>query len=244
MRSRLELLYEEYDGLSRLRERARREMLKQVRAHAAFKILKQVKTLGPVRIALIIGVMKTPFRFRSKRQLWPYCGLAVETASSADHEIINGKLRKRKRAVRTRGLNRNHNRTLKYVFKGAAVHGTITEPFKQYYEGLLAKGVRPEMATLTLARKIAAITLAVWKKGDRFDAGKLKPEAKGSAKRSAARRQVYRLSGTGLEPEGATLRGAPPQAVYHLPRRSGRSSALPYPPDRQADYSRYRSRQS
>jgi hypothetical protein len=30
---------------------------------------------------------------------------------------------------------------------------------------LLAKGMRPEMARLTLARKIAAITLIVWKKG-------------------------------------------------------------------------------
>jgi hypothetical protein len=30
--------------------------------------------------------------------------------------------------------------------------------------------MKPELARLTLARKIAAITLAVWKKGERFDA--------------------------------------------------------------------------
>jgi hypothetical protein len=30
--------------------------------------------------------------------------------------------------------------------------------------------------TLTLARKIAAITLIVWKKGERFDAKHLKPQ--------------------------------------------------------------------
>jgi hypothetical protein len=34
----------------------------------------------------------------------------------------------------------------------------------------------PEMARLTLARKIAAITLIVWKKRVRFDAQYLKPQ--------------------------------------------------------------------
>ena len=33
------------------------------------------------------------------------------------------------------------------------------------------------MARLTLARKIAAITLALWKKGGRFDAEQLKTQA-------------------------------------------------------------------
>jgi hypothetical protein len=32
------------------------------------------------------------------------------------------------------------------------------------------------MARLTLARKIAAITLAVWKKGERFDGKQLKTQ--------------------------------------------------------------------
>lgn len=33
------------------------------------------------------------------------------------------------------------------------------------------------MARLTLARKIAAITLKIWKKGEAFDTGFLKPQA-------------------------------------------------------------------
>ena len=40
-----------------------------------------------------------------------------------------------------------------------------------------AKGRRPTMARLTLARKIAAITLIVWKKGASFDAKHLKQAA-------------------------------------------------------------------
>jgi hypothetical protein len=36
---------------------------------------------------------------------------------------------------------------------------------------------QPEMARLTLARKIAAIALTIWKKGDSFDPTKLKAQA-------------------------------------------------------------------
>jgi hypothetical protein len=36
-----------------------------------------------------------------------------------------------------------------------------------FYAALLAKGIRAEMARQTLARKIAAIALIVWKKGAR-----------------------------------------------------------------------------
>ena len=47
-------------------------------------------------------------------------------------------------------------------------------PFREFYLELLAKGMKPAMARLTLARKIAAITLTLWKKGESFDAEKSK----------------------------------------------------------------------
>jgi hypothetical protein len=42
---------------------------------------------------------------------------------------------------------------------------------------MLAKGMKPDMACLTLARKIAAITLTLWKKGECFDAEHLKSQS-------------------------------------------------------------------
>jgi hypothetical protein len=41
-------------------------------------------------------------------------------------------------------------------------------PFQEYYDALVAEGIRLEMARLTLARKIAAITSIIWKKRARF----------------------------------------------------------------------------
>jgi transposase len=76
-----------------------------------------------------------------------------------------------------RGLNRNHNHELKNIFKGAAIiAATKPGPLQQFYDALVAKGMRPEMARLTLARKIAAIILIVWKKGVCFDAQYLNPQ--------------------------------------------------------------------
>ena len=49
-------------------------------------------------------------------------------------------------------------------------------PFEEFCAALVAKGMRPEMALLTLARKIATIVLIVWKRGVCFDAQHLKPQ--------------------------------------------------------------------
>ena len=77
-----------------------------------------------------------------------------------------------------RGLNANHNHDLKNIFKGAAIRAAVVPgPFQEFYAALVAKGMKPPLARLTLARKIAAITLVVWKKGVRFDAEHLKQQA-------------------------------------------------------------------
>jgi hypothetical protein len=68
--------------------------------------------------------------------------------------------------------------SIEAIFKGAATKASSgAGPFHDFYEALLAKGMRPSMARLTLARKIAAITLIVWKKGAHFDAEQLKSQA-------------------------------------------------------------------
>src|ERR1700692_4644265 len=35
--------------------------------------LEQIPRLGPIRVALLIALLQTPHRFRTKRQLWNYC---------------------------------------------------------------------------------------------------------------------------------------------------------------------------
>ena len=125
-----------------------------------------------------MALIQTPHRFRTKRQLWAYSGLAIETHDSAQYRYVAGQLQRSKKPQQLRGLNRNHNHDLKAIFKGAATKASSgAGPLHDFYEALLTKGMRPSMARLTLARKIAAITLVVWKKGAHFDAEQLKPQA-------------------------------------------------------------------
>jgi len=177
VRRRAEFYYQQLDALRSLRLQVRRELLAESAKHKASKLLCQIPSIGPIRAAQLIAILQTPHRFRTKRQLWAYGGLGIETHSSADHRYVEGQLRPSKRPVSLRGLNRNHNHELKNIFKGAAIiAATKAGPFQEFYAALVAKGIRPEMARLTLARKIAAITLIVWKKGVCFDAQHLKPQ--------------------------------------------------------------------
>ena len=142
--------------------------------HPVYRVLSQVAELGPVRIAQIIPTVETPWRFRTKRLFWHYSGLAVVTRSTADHEIEDGRVRKRKKQIiQTRGLNEDYNRRLKLIFKSAATHACHCGAYREYYEGLLKTGMREEMARLAVARKLSATVLAVWKSGESFDAGRI-----------------------------------------------------------------------
>jgi transposase len=177
VRRRAEFYYQQLDALRSLRQEVRRELLVESKKHKAWKLLCQIPSIGPIRAALLLGVLQTPHRFRTKRQLWTFSGLGIETHSSADHRYVDGQLQRSKKRVSIRGLNQNHNHDLKNLFKGAAmVASTKPGPFREFYAARLANGMRPEMARLTLARKIAAITLTIWKKGASFDAQHLKPQ--------------------------------------------------------------------
>jgi transposase len=178
LRRRAELLYQQLDALQALRRQARRELVLASSEHAAVRRLRTVPFLGPIRAAVLLAKVQTPDRFRTKRQFWAYCGLALETRSSGDFRVVGGQLVHSRKPVFVRGLNRNHNHDLKNLFKGAATTASAREgPLQTFYQGLLAKGMLPPMARLTLARKIAAITLRIWKSGEVFDAERLKHEA-------------------------------------------------------------------
>jgi hypothetical protein len=59
-------------------------------------------------------------------------------------------------------VNKDHNHHLKDLFKGAATKASVRPgPLLEIYQAALAKGTKPTMARLTLARKIAATTLTV-----------------------------------------------------------------------------------
>jgi transposase len=179
VRRRAERLYEQLDFLQPLRRQARRELVAESQKHSVTARLREIPFLGPVRVAVLISVVQTPFRFRSKRQCWSYIGLGIESRISGEYELVGGRVRRTKRQVALRGLNRNHNPELKRLFKSAATEASARPgPWRDWFTSKVQQGMRPQMARLTLARKLAAVSLTLWKnEGRRYNDDRLKSQA-------------------------------------------------------------------
>ncbi len=172
-RRRASRLFRELDVLDDLREEAGADLVVETKKHPAAKILESMPGIGVVRAAVIIAFVITPFRFRTRRQFWTYCGLAVMSKITGEYIMVEGQVHRSKKLPLVRGLNRDFNHALKDVFKGAA-KSAANGPWKAQYDALIAKGIEPRLAMLTLARKLAATALTLWKKGELYDEKKVK----------------------------------------------------------------------
>lgn len=138
------------------------------------KRLATAPGIATVRAAQIVATVVSPHRFRTKRQLWSYSGLGVVTVATAEWKKRKNSSHNwdRQQEPQPRGLNRNRNPWLKSVFKGAAltvITNMPEHPLHCAYQQQVAAGMKPDMARLTLARRIAAAILAMWKNQEEYD---------------------------------------------------------------------------
>jgi len=167
-----ELLALELDALAEVHAQTEDWLQEEAKGNAAIKRVSSVPGIGMVRAAQIVAIVVNPARFRTKQQFWSYCGFAVVTRSSSDYVRGTDGKWQRKPMVQTRGLNRNRNPTLKSVFHGAAqtvIQQMPKHPLHQDYQRALEANIHPTHARLTLARRIAAATLAIWKRQEDYD---------------------------------------------------------------------------
>ena len=75
VRRRTEHTYQQLDGLRLSRQEIRRDLLLEARRHQAWRLLRLIPGIGTIRAALLLALIQTPHRFRTKRQLWTYSGL-------------------------------------------------------------------------------------------------------------------------------------------------------------------------
>ena len=172
-----ESLFGQLDALRELRKQAKSRFASQVRQHDDYSILAGLPGFGVVRVGQLIATVGTPHRFRTKRQFWPYCGLAVVTRSTSDYQEVEGRIVKSRKKVSTRGLNWNHNPRLKQVFKGAALAALSHQEIRAYYQQQVDDGTRPELARVSVARKLAAIALTIWQHKQDYDPKKITASA-------------------------------------------------------------------
>jgi transposase len=177
-RRRAKLHGELVDHTEKLRQQALEHLEQQVRRCPDVRRLMEVPGLGLVRAAQIVAAVITPHRFRTREQFWSYCGLAIVTRSSSDWIPKGGSMERAHRAL-PRGLAPG-NRTLKCAFKGAAldvVRHYPNHPWALAFQRAVEAGQRPNLALLTLARKIAQTVLHIWKHEEVYDPTKHKTQA-------------------------------------------------------------------
>jgi transposase len=174
-----EILLTELDAITAVRRSAEQWLLQEATRCSIVKLLATAPGIGMTRAAQIVAIVITPTRFRTRQQFWSYCGLGIVTQSSSDWMPDGRGKWIRREMARTKGLNRNRQPILKAVFKGAAlsvIQSTPKQPMHQDYQRLIAADVKPPLARLTIARKIAATVLAMWKNKEEYDPAKSQPK--------------------------------------------------------------------
>jgi len=170
-RLRAECLAAQLDAMLPTRDRAENWLLEQAHKLPEVGRVMSAPGIGPIRAATIVAIVVNPERFRKKQQFWSYSGLGIVTHSSADWQRDQNRRWLRRQRAQPRGLNRNCNRCLKNVFKGAAMHviRMPEHPLRLAYDRMLENGIKPNLARLTIARRIASAVLAIWKHKEEYD---------------------------------------------------------------------------
>jgi len=147
--------YQQLDALRELRQAVRKDLLAESRKQSATKLLRQVSFDRP-------DPSRAAHRADPKRLIVSApsgnCGPTADwrsiRATVRNTVTWGGQLQRSKKPQQVRGLNQNHNHDMKAVFKSAASMASSREGvFHDFYQGLLAKGMKPAMARLTLGAK-------------------------------------------------------------------------------------------
>ena len=171
--SRVIALGELLDVTKFYRELTKKRLIKAASQSKLYKPLKAIDGFGPLSCATFIAEVGDPFRFRTRKQFWSYCGLSVVSFMTSEFcEDSSGGIRRKNKPYRTRGLVKQFNRHLKCVFKHAALISSCTK-LEQPYKKILSNAKSKSMAQLTLARKLAAVALMIAKTGDEYDVEKM-----------------------------------------------------------------------
>lgn len=167
---------------------AREQLVQHARVSPAFELLQTIPYIGEIRAAEIIAVIGDITRFPSVRAFWAYAGLGVVQRVSSEHRVENGRV---VRSNRSRGIRiaRGGQPLLKRVIRDVALYSSLgSGEFRKIFDRHVARGKSKAIARLSLARKVAAVVLAIWRSGLQYDVSLLrrkKTGTRGSGRASA-----------------------------------------------------------
>src|SRR5258707_2549221 len=85
VRRRAEFYYQQLDALRCLRQQVRRGLVGGGKKQPNREQLFGISSIGPIRAAVLLGILQTPHPVRTQRQPWTYCRGGVEDSHNAGH---------------------------------------------------------------------------------------------------------------------------------------------------------------
>jgi transposase len=160
----LGLLWLGFDAVSKQVTRARRQLLRQSKRHEIIKLWREIPGIGLIRAVTFFAYVDTPWRFKTPKKLWKYCGVGLQRRTSG-----TGRDGKPKPGYLRLAWAVNHH--LKNVAIGAALSAVFCSRniFSDYYWELVQKGLTYSNARHSVARKIITVMWGMWKTTRRFD---------------------------------------------------------------------------
>jgi len=160
----LELLWINFDAVATQVSKAKRQLALQGGRYDIIELWRELPGIGLIRAVTFFAYVDTPWRFKTPKKLWKYCGVGLQRTTSGtgkDGKPRPGYLR----------LAWAVNRRLKDIAYGAAmnvIHGNANV-FRDYYAKLLRDGVTRSNARHSVSRKIITVMWGMWKTTRRFD---------------------------------------------------------------------------
>lgn len=145
-------LYELLQQSIQVQEKSRRLMLAVGRAFPEVARFQDVPGIGPVWACTFSAYIQTPHRFRTKRQLWRYCGLGITNRQSNGEPLGRQRLDSSGVGI-LKGLS----------FQAFCASRLGDNEFQRHYQESLARTQDRTHARLNTQRKILAILWAMWK---------------------------------------------------------------------------------
>lgn len=158
----LRILWIGFEAAARQSRLARRQMDRLAQGFEIVRLWKAWPGMGPVRSATLLAYLDTPWRFRSAKALWKYCGIGLQkfqTGTGRDG-------RPRPPIVK---MTWRCNRRLKDAVMGAATSAIRQgrNVFAEAYAELVKGGMIPSNARHTVARRMLTGMWGQWKSLER-----------------------------------------------------------------------------
>lgn len=166
LRDQLEILAIGMECVVQQRKQAENLLIRRARKFEIIKYWNELPGIKWIRSSTIFAYLDTPWRFKTTKQLWKYCGVGLRRIASGSDKNGNPRPAKVK-------LHKFVNSKLKASILGAAVSAIIKDDneFSEHYKRMVRNGVTPCNARHTVGRKIITVMAGMWKTNTQYVPG-------------------------------------------------------------------------